>query len=122
MSVEGSAESQITTGEDGQTQPSWSPDGKSIAYVSPRRGGIWIVPVSGGEPQQLTKFGSRPSWSPDGREIAFQSGESSDYGWTSFEALPPSTIWIANVATRQVAVLTKAGDPPGGHHGQDHRA
>ena len=115
VSVDGGGETQITTGADGQTQPSWSPDGKMIAYVSPRRGGIWIAPLAGGEPQQLVSSGSRPAWSPDGTEIAFQTGEQMDYGWTSFEALPPSTIAIVKVATRQTTALTKEGDPAGGH-------
>jgi len=40
---------------------------------------IWIVPLSGGEPQRLTsspKADSRPRWSPDGKRIAFISSRS----------------------------------------------
>src|SRR5438552_1661198 len=71
--------------------------------------------VNGGAPVQLTRFGSRPSWSPDGTEIAFQSAEDIEYGWNAYEALPPSTIWIVNVASGKVVPLTMAARPPGGH-------
>ncbi len=106
---------QLTYGEAGEAQPSWSPDGRTIAYTSVRKGGIWLMSVNGGAPVQLTRFGSRPSWSPDGTEIAFQSAADIEYGWNAYEALPPSTIWIVNVASGKVVPLTMAAHPPGGH-------
>ena len=112
--VDGSEEKQITTG-DGETQPSWSPDGRTIAFVSLRHSGIWLVRADGGDPAQLTKSGTRPQWSPDGREIAFQTGENIEYGWTSFDALPASTISIVNVESARVTPLTAPGQPAGGH-------
>lgn len=50
----------------------YSPDGKSIAYISTLSGSpqAWIIPALGGEPRQLTT-GSDPvsglRWSPDGK-------------------------------------------------------
>jgi Tol biopolymer transport system component/DNA-binding winged helix-turn-helix (wHTH) protein len=119
--IDGSSERQVTNGDGGETQPSWSPDGTRIAFTPARRRGIWLVDVEGGEPVQLTSFGSRPAWSPDGREIAFQSGELVEYGWNAFEALPPSEIWIVDVATRKTTAVTSAGSPPGGHGGPSWR-
>ncbi len=54
----------------------WSPDGKSIAFISMQSGNseIWIVPSAGGAPHRLTStvlLKKQPRWSPDGRTIAF---------------------------------------------------
>jgi tricorn protease len=62
--------------------PAWSPDGKSVAFVSDRSGEeqIWIAPSSGpGEPRQLTRDRQGPLckivWSPDGRRLAVSDRE-----------------------------------------------
>lgn len=58
--------------------PSFSPDGDSVAFSwgGPDEGpdGIWVQPVNGWQPKQLTKStftDRRPIWSPDGSHIAF---------------------------------------------------
>jgi Tol biopolymer transport system component/DNA-binding winged helix-turn-helix (wHTH) protein len=113
--LDGNSERQLTNSEAGEAQPSWSPDGKRIAFTSVRKSGLWLIEVSGGEPVRLTTFGSRPSCSPDGTEIAFQSAEDIEYGWTAYDALPPSTIWIVDVASMKTTALTANGHPSGGH-------
>jgi Tol biopolymer transport system component len=55
-------------------QPSWSPDGEWLAYVTwtVDGGHVWKVPARGGSPQQLTRvraFYTDPTWSPDGSRI-----------------------------------------------------
>jgi Tol biopolymer transport system component/DNA-binding winged helix-turn-helix (wHTH) protein len=54
--------------------PAFSPDGATIAFSSKKDGGgIYTVPVIGGEPTRLTNFGRSPRFSPDGRWIAYSS-------------------------------------------------
>jgi dipeptidyl aminopeptidase/acylaminoacyl peptidase len=72
--------------------PSWSPDGRQIAFFS-KRGtdpdrssefGLYVIaPEAGATPKLLTKFQgdtgdssvmTAPSWRPDGRELAFVAG------------------------------------------------
>ena len=66
----------LTTAPGTNNQPRWSPDGKTIAFVSSRGGSsqVWLLPLSGGEARQLTKLPidvSGPAWSPQGDKIAF---------------------------------------------------
>jgi TolB protein len=55
--------------------PSWSPDGKKVAYVSfeNRRAGIYLQNVQTGSRQLMSEFpgiNGAPAWSPDGRKMA----------------------------------------------------
>jgi eukaryotic-like serine/threonine-protein kinase len=59
-----------------QAQPSLSPDGRSVAFVSNRDGhyNIYVALVNGGSLVQITNdtnLKSRPAWSPDGTTIAY---------------------------------------------------
>ncbi|MEQ8678010.1 MAG: S9 family peptidase [Aggregatilineales bacterium] len=84
MDLETGASRQMTSGEHQDSSPSWSPDGKSIGFMSDRSGAtqIHILPVDGGEAQQLTKLEqgvrSGTAWSPDGKTIAFTAGLKKD--------------------------------------------
>jgi len=59
---------------------SWSPDGKTIAFISniSGRNNLWTVPAAGGWPTQLTVSDHRqssPAWSPNGKWIAYISDD-----------------------------------------------
>ena len=78
----GGAARQLTFGERGETQPAWSPDGRTIAFVSARGTGtgddapkpqVWLLPADGGEAKQLTTVRDGVvafAWSPDASRIA----------------------------------------------------
>jgi Tol biopolymer transport system component len=62
-----------------EAHPSWSPDGRQIAWVSDRSGDdeIWVSDAGGGNEAQVTSMKAmsleRPRWSPDGRTLLFSS-------------------------------------------------
>jgi dipeptidyl aminopeptidase/acylaminoacyl peptidase len=76
--VAGGEAIQLTrTGKD--SSPKWSPDGKSIAFLSARSGDsqVYLLSMDGGEAHPLSKLSTGADlvkWSPDGKTIAFTSG------------------------------------------------
>lgn len=83
----------LTDGRADDQLPAWSPDGRSIAFVSKREGedpdrhlntDVYVIEARpGAAPRRLTRFDgadldpyweSRPAWSPDGRRIAYLQG------------------------------------------------
>ena len=97
---------------------SWSPDGKTIAFVSNMSGrnNLWLVPAEGGWPVQLTISDQRqfsPTWSPDGKWIAYQSDYDGDEQWDIF-LVSPKTGQVVNLTnTREIAELSPAWSPDG---------
>ncbi|PYP93495.1 MAG: peptidase S9 family protein [Gemmatimonadetes bacterium] len=107
----------LTSGGYDELLPAWSPDGKSLAFVSKRRPDFdrdanWDVYVMdatpGATPRQLTTFEgpdndpeteSRPAWSPDGRSIAYLQG---------------GPLKLIYYAVQQLAVVPAAGGGGGG--------
>jgi dipeptidyl aminopeptidase/acylaminoacyl peptidase len=67
---------QLTNARKSSSQPAFSPDGTSIAFISDRDGKrqIYRIAVNGGEAEKLTSVDENIAnfaWSPNGREIAF---------------------------------------------------
>ena len=77
LDLETRALTQLTTGNDMNEQPRWSPSGSRIAFISNRDKGIpklFIMGANGGQVTQLTKgdhFCDGVSWFPDGQRILF---------------------------------------------------
>ena len=88
LPIAGGRASQLTKDSEMQDVfPTWSPDGKSIAFVrhrmqegprSSRDWGVYTVPADAGEPRRITTEAdnvafAKIAWSPDGKSIAFFS-------------------------------------------------
>jgi Tol biopolymer transport system component len=81
MALPGGTPRRLTRIDEGEYQPTWSPDGRFIAYVtwSESEGGqVFRVPANGaGEPERLTRnsgFYTWPEYTPDGQRILVVRG------------------------------------------------
>jgi Tol biopolymer transport system component len=90
LDLPGGKPQRLTSGNAREFQPAWSPDGKSVAYVtwSSEGGQLWKVSAAGGTPQQLSKslaVYSNPAWSPDGTKIVALRGNAYDRENSEFD-------------------------------------
>ena len=91
LPIAGGEAKAITTGLAFDSQPSYSPDGKTIAFVSDRDGAdnLWVAAKDGSAPRPLTKdkqslFAS-PAWTPDGEYVLVS--RQPQLPWGAFDAL-----------------------------------
>lgn len=71
--TDGSQETRLTKLNNLNVLPRWSPDGKTVAFISrygENREAVCTVPVNGGD-EKLLAHGNYHAWSPDGKMIAF---------------------------------------------------
>jgi tricorn protease len=129
---------QLTEGAARDRLVQYSPDGKSLAYVSDKSGReeIWVVPIDGSAPaQKLTDIDALKqgyNWSPDSKEIAFNTSDdklrkltvatkqvvdldTSRYGGFGVPVWSPDGKWIAyskpDVSrTSDIYLVAAAGD------------
>jgi len=82
---DGAGQKRVTTGRSLNIQPNWSPDGRSVAYTSFRRGlpNIFVSHIYQGTLDEFPKSPNskesfQPTWSPDGTQVAFWSTRDGD--------------------------------------------
>ncbi len=92
-----------------EDEPTWSPDGRSIAYTSDAAGNldIYVQQIGGGKAIRITDSeadDAQPAWSPDGALIAFVSARARPErhlsamlnmgAWTFFFAGRNGDLWV----------------------------
>jgi Tol biopolymer transport system component/imidazolonepropionase-like amidohydrolase len=112
----------LTTSDEGEASPVWSPDGKYIAYVSwtEEGGDIWRVPAIGGRPEKLTRaqaFYEDLAYSPNGQRLVAVRAPREQRAEINDEINPKLVItdlvWIPATggAATLIAPLTNAENP-----------
>jgi TolB protein len=84
----GSAKTQLHSDVVNAFQPSWSPDGRSIAVARPGFG-VYVTNVRDGSARRLSKgqADEAPAWSPDGKAILFHR-QVTPTNWDVYETSP----------------------------------
>lgn len=94
MPVKGGEATALTNDVAWNFQPKFSPDGKTIAFISDRKGGdnIWLMDVDGSNFKQVSKekhhIVHNPYWSPDGNYILGKQGHMSQ------RSIAAGSIWM----------------------------
>src|SRR5271154_2674882 len=117
MHADGSLIEQLTGGPSYDDQGALSPDGRTLAFVSTREGGmanLWLLDITRREYSNLAKNAGgnfRPSWAPDGKWIAFSSGRDTQPGRSepSWELLQSTAIYIVRPDGSGLRRLTELG-------------
>ena len=113
---------QLTFSGKSDSSPRWSPDGRSLAFLSDRDGAaqLYLLPIGGGEAQKLTDRKDRIAefrWSPDGARIALLMPAAKPEAEQARErdkddARRVNTderlarVWVLDVATRALTPVT----------------
>lgn len=95
-SWDGTRHVRLTSSPEGESRPRWSPDGRSLAFLSSRQGAkgaqVWLLDRAGGEAVKLTSLKGGVgdyAWSPDSKRFVFTIlDDDPDEADTTKKALP----------------------------------
>lgn len=74
MRADGTGSRRITSTKDNDAHPTWSPDGRSIAFARSAPSRLYLIDAAGSGARRVTKAladEADPAWSPDGNWIAY---------------------------------------------------
>ncbi|HTL06348.1 MAG TPA: hypothetical protein VL241_11410, partial [Gemmatimonadales bacterium] len=140
---DGTATVRLTFSEESESQPRWSPDGKTLSFISSRQGAkggqVWLLNIGlGGEAEKITDLKGGVSgavWSPDGKRLALIVNDPDSAADSSSAKPKPivvdkyqfkqdgqgylngplhSHIWVFDLATRKAEQITKGASDDGG--------
>jgi Tol biopolymer transport system component/DNA-binding winged helix-turn-helix (wHTH) protein len=111
MSIDSMEKRKLTSppkGSVGDCAPAISPDGRTVAFNRfSAAGGIYLVPITGGEPKRLTverdRYCERLAWTPDGRKLVFSSSGGSPESSSS-------SLWVVSASGGTPDRLAVGGD------------
>ena len=114
----------FTNSSKSEFSPRWSPDGKTLAFISDREESaqIYLMPGDGGEASRLTEGKNAVrafAWSPDGKQIAFLASEPKSEAEEKKEKDKddarvvdrddkPARLWLIGIESKKVSQLTAA--------------
>ena len=108
--LDGTQKLELTNSSQRAELPSWSPDGKQIAYMARAASDPWngpwriyVVSNEGGAGKEVvsgTEDQANPTWSPDGSSLVFAGAP-----WAKGFANDSTAIHIVNMATHNVVTL-----------------
>ena len=119
LDIKSKTTKQLTKGTSNEILPSWSPDGKKVAYVT-KTGemdrtdnyDVYVLEIDSTNSaiQLTTNLGSdssssRPQWSPDGKKIAYLHGGDPALVWYALQELA-----VIDLGTKTNSILTKELD------------
>ena len=119
LDIKSKTTKQVTKGTSNEILPSWSPDGKKVAYVT-KTGemdrtdnyDVYVLEIDSTNSaiQLTTNLGSdssssRPQWSPDGKKIAYLHGGDPALVWYALQELA-----VIDLDTKTNSILTKELD------------
>jgi len=106
LAADGTAPVQLTNGPDQTLGPSFSPDGREIAFSKKTNGlwQVWVMDANGANQHQITQGADHARfavWSPDGKELA--------YNTTLPDELTPKDVWLVEANGQNPRQLVTGG-------------